>query len=144
MIKEEEAAQEYTLKTHTKINNQLVGYIQELKTGYAKTILKTTRDMIVDTNYLIHNGFIFTAAEYAAIAAVNEKNSITTKSNVNFYVPVKLGEIITFEAQSKYEEARKREIKVIGTLNEIKIFEGIFQIIVLEEHILTKPLKVNS
>ena len=47
----------------------------------------------------------------------------------------KVGDMVEFEAHAYYEESKKREVKVIGTVKEIKIFEGTYQIVVLEEHI---------
>ena len=54
----------------------------------------------------------------------------------NFFAPAKVGDLVNFEAKGRFEDARKREIKVIGMINEIKVFEGIFQAVILERHIL--------
>jgi len=96
--------------------------------------------MTVDELGLIHNGFIFGAAEYAAVCAINEENVVIIGCRSKFFAPARLGDIITFEAKGKFEEARKREIKVIGIINSIKIFEGTFQAVLLEHHILETKL----
>ncbi|MBL0686922.1 MAG: PaaI family thioesterase [Sulfurospirillum sp.] len=129
------------LKTHEKIKINLCGNIIELDSGYSKTTLQTTQDMVLDDLGLIHSGFIFGAADYAAAIAVNEANFIVIDSRSQFLAPAKLNDLIEFEATAKFENSRKREIKVIANINEIKIFEGIFHAVILEEHILKRKAK---
>jgi len=124
------------LITHAKIKTSLAGNLTELKKGFAKVVLQTTSEMIVDEFGLIHSGFIFGSAEYAAVACINEENVVVIGCRSKFFAPAKLGDIIEFEAKGRFEEARKREIKVVGKINEIKVFEGVFQAILLEKHIL--------
>lgn len=124
------------LLTHSKIRSTLVGNLTELKKGFSKVVLQTTQEMIVDDFGLIHNGFIFGSAEYAAVASINEENVVVIGCRSKFFAPAKLGDIIEFEAKGRFEEARKREIKVVGKINEIKVFEGVYQAILLEKHIL--------
>jgi len=129
------------LNTHAKIKKSLCGNVIFLEKGHSKTTLQTTNDMSVDSLGLIHSGFIFGAAEYAAVAAINEENLVIISSKTKFLAPAKNGDLVEFDAKAKFEDARKREIKVIGKINEIKIFEGIFQAVVLENHILKTKLK---
>jgi len=129
------------LNTHKKIKKNLCGNIVSLEKNHAKTHLQTTDEMAVDTLGLIHSGFIAGAAEYAAIAAINEENLVIISSKIKFLAPAKNGDLIEFDAKAKFEDSRKREVKVIGEINEIKIFEGIFQAILLENHILKMKLK---
>jgi acyl-coenzyme A thioesterase PaaI-like protein len=124
------------LKSHGKMKSTFAGNLVELKKNSAKVILQTTNEMVVDEFGLIHSGFIFASAEYAAISAVNEENLVIIGCRSKFFAPAKVGDLITFEAKGRFEEARKREIKVIGMINEIKVFEGIFQAVILEHHIL--------
>lgn len=129
------------LKSHQKIKNAYVGNITAMAKNQASVILQTTNDMIVDEFGLVHNGFIFGAAEYAAIAAVNQENIVIIGCRSKFFAPAKVGDIITFEAKGRFEEARKREVKVTGIINEIKVFEGTFQAVLLEHHILETKLE---
>ena len=124
------------LVVHSKIKTNFSGNLIELKKGQSKVVLPTTSDMIVDEFGLIHSGFIFGAAEYAAVAAINEENIVIIGCRAKFFAPAKLGDVIEFEAKGRFEEARKREIKVIGKINGVKVFEGIFQAVLLEKHIL--------
>ena len=129
------------LKTHNKIRENLCGTIIKLNTGYSKTTLQTTKEMTLDDLGLIHSGFIFGAADYAAAVAVNEQNLIIIGSRSSFLAPAKIDDLIEFEAKAKFEDSRKREIKVTGYINEIKIYEGIFHAVVLEKHIFKTNIK---
>ena len=129
------------LKTHSKVRSNLCGTILKLDAGYAKTTLQTTKDMILDDLGLIHSGFIFGAADYAAAVAVNEPNLVIIGSRSKFLAPAKIEDLIEFEAKAKFEDSRKREIKVSGFINEVKVYEGIFQAVVLEQHIFKTKIK---
>jgi len=124
------------LKTHHKIKSILVGNLVAMSKNSSKVVLQTTQEMSVDEFGLIHSGFLFGSAEYAAVAAVNEPNVVVIGCRSKFFAPAKVGDLITFEAKGRFEDARKREIKVIGMINEIKVFEGLFQAVLLERHIL--------
>jgi acyl-coenzyme A thioesterase PaaI-like protein len=97
--------------------------------------------MIIDEYGLIHSGFIFSAADYAAAVAVNEDNVVIIGGRSKFLAPAKLNDLIEFEAHAKFEDSRKREIKVDGYINDIRIFEGVFQAVILENHILKTKIK---
>ncbi len=129
------------LKTHSKIRSNLCGTIIKLDTGYSKTTLQTTKEMVLDDLGLIHSGFVFGAADYAAAVAVNEPNVVIIGSRSKFLAPAKIDDLIEFEAKAKFEDSRKREIKVSGFINEVKIYEGVFQAIVLEQHIFKTKIK---
>ncbi|ARR02243.1 MULTISPECIES: PaaI family thioesterase [Campylobacter] len=128
------------------INSTLCGGILDMKPNYAKTALVTSNEMIFDDEKLIHGGFIFGAAELAAHVSVNTQYSVTIGAKVNLYAPARVGDLIEFEAHAYFEESKKREVKVIGTIKGIKVFEGTYQIVVLEEHIfkLQQKKKVSD
>ncbi len=129
------------LKTHTKIKKYLSGDIVTLKENYAQVKLSCTKEMAVDEMGLIHGGFTFSAADFAAMAAVNEPYVVLIGAVSKFLAPVKVGDIIIFEAYAKFEDARKREIDVVGSINDIKVFEGRFDAVILPEHVLKLKLK---
>lgn len=129
------------LKTHGKIKSQLSGNLIELDKGYSKTTLQTTKEMLVDEFGLVHSGFIYSGADYAAATAVNEENVVIIGAKSKFLAPAKMGDLITFEGKAKFEDSRKREIKVIGKINEIKVYEGIFHAVVLDQHILRTKIR---
>ena len=126
------------LKTHLKFNPKF-GRLAEITENGAKVILDTTKDMAVDEEGLIHGGFTFGAADFCAMASVNEPYVVLVKaSECEFMAPVKVGDSVEFIGEILMKEKRKVEVKVTGTLKEIKVFEGIFSCVVLEKHVLKK------
>ena len=86
------------IKTHKLINNRFSGKIIEVSKNRAKSILHTNIDMVADEMGLIHGGFIFSAADYVAMVAVNDPNVVLGASECKFIAPIKKGESIIFEA----------------------------------------------
>lgn len=128
------------LKTHEKINQDLCGEIEKLEFGYVKLKLVTNHEMIADSMGLVHGGFIFSAADYAAMAAVNERNVVLVASDCQFLSPVKFGDIVNFIAKVRHKEGRKRNVHVTGHVLDIKVFEGEFKTVVTERHVLRLKL----
>lgn len=136
--------EEVYLQTHVKINQALSGDIELLRQGYARVFLDTTEEMRADEAGLVHGGFIFSAADFAAMAAVNDKNVILAASNCQFLAPVRVGDKVVFEAQVRHKEGRKRNVHVKGYSSEIKVFEGEFKTVITEHHVLNLSLLQNS
>lgn len=132
--------EEVSLRTHELINHRYSGDLDELKVGYAKVSLITNDDMGVDSYGLVHGGFIFCAADFAAMAAVNDPNVVLSAANVDFLSPVRVGDQVVFEAKVRHKDGRKREVKVVGSVLEIKVFEATLKTVVLEKHILKLDL----
>ena len=128
------------LNTHQRINKELCGHVVELSEGYAKVELLTTREMAVDRMGLIHGGFTFGAADFAAMAAINDPHVVLVSSECRFLSPVKVGDTVVFEAKERYHEAKKRRIHVIGKFKDIKVFEGNFLAVVLDKHVFKLKL----
>ncbi len=129
------------LQTHNKIRSNLCGNIVKLEPSYSKTTLQTTKEMAVDDLGLVHSGFVFGAADYAAAVAVNEPNIVVIGSRSKFLAPAKVDDLIEFVAYAKFEDSRKREIKVTGHINDIKVYEGLFNAVVLDQHIFKTKIK---
>lgn len=140
-IEEYRKKDEVLLKTHQSINYDLCGEIQKLDIGLVKLKLTTTSEMLADEQGLIHGGFIFSAADYAAMAAVNEKNVVLVASNCQFLSPVKLGDTVNFVAKVRHQEGRKRNVHVVGNVLDIKIFDGEFKTVVTDRHVLKLKLE---
>ncbi|MDQ1245355.1 MAG: hypothetical protein QG565_1696 [Campylobacterota bacterium] len=128
------------LHTHERINQELCGEIEKLEQGLVKLKLVTASEMVVDSTGLIHGGFIFSAADFAAMAAVNEKNVVLVASDCQFLSPVKFGDIVNFTAKVRHKEGRKRNVHVTGNVLDIKVFEGEFKTVVTERHVLKLKL----
>lgn len=136
--------QQTSLNTHERINTVYSGEIVKLQSGYAKVSLETVEVMRADEVGLVHGGFIFSAADFAAMAAVNEPNVVLASCNCLFLAPVRVGDIVTFEASEHQKEGRKRNVSVKGFVHEIKVFEGEFKTVVTERHVLRLDLMKNT
>jgi len=124
------------LKTHLKFNPKF-GRLIEITENGAKVVLETTEDMAVDEEGLVHGGFTFGAADFCAMASVNEPYVVLVKAtNCEFMAPVKVGDVVEFIGEILMKEKRKVEVKVTGTLKEIKVFEGLFSCVILDTHVM--------
>ncbi len=129
-----------TVKANQLINQHIVGILDELTRDEAIVRLTCNEDMVVDEKGLIHSGFLFSSANYAATAAVNSPYSVLAVSKVNFLAPATLNDVIIFKAKAMQTESRKRVVEVIGYLQDVKIFEGEFSIVVLDRHVMSLHL----
>ena len=134
------SVQQSGLNTHIKINTVYSGEVMKLEEGYAKISLETTDTMRADDLGLVHGGFIFSAADFAAMAAVNEPNVVLASCNCLFLAPVRVGDTVLFEASGHQKEGRKRNVTVRGFVHDIKVFEGEFKTVVTEHHVLRLDL----
>lgn len=133
------------LVTCPDLNNSLSGTIVELSKNYAKSILITSPEMIVDDQGLIFDAFIFSAANYVAQAAINKEYSVLIGSKCFFYAPLKLGDVLELEAHALFDDSsKKREVKIIGHVSEIKIFEANLQIVTMDDHIFKLKRPVSN
>jgi len=98
------------LKTHENINRDLCGEIMRIEQGYVELRLTTSSEMVADDQGLIHGGFIFGAADFAAMAAVNEKNVVLVGSETHFLSPVKFGDEINFVARVRHKERQDTQV----------------------------------
>lgn len=128
------------LKTHQQVNSSLNGEIIKLEHGYVEVRLTTTPEMVADHVGLIHGGFVFSAADYAAMAAVNEKNVVLVASDCQFLSPVKFHDEVNIIARVRHKEGRKRNVHVTGHVLDIKVFEGEFKTVVTDRHVLKLKL----
>ncbi|ENU2687045.1 hypothetical protein ACE4M9_001483 [Campylobacter coli] len=124
------------LLTCPELNTSLAGTIIELDKNFAKSILITTSDMVVDEQGLVFDAFIFAAANYVAQASINKEFSVVIGSKCFFYAPLKLGDVLELEAHALFDEtSKKRDVKVVGHVKEIKMFEATVQVVSIDEHI---------
>jgi len=124
------------VNTHLKIDNGLCGTVIALEEGYAAVELETTAQMAADEQGLVHGGFIFGAADYAAMAAVNEPTVVLAASRCKFLAPSRAGDEIVFKAKCVESDGKKYKITVLGYCGEKEIFSGEFKAVVTEKHVL--------
>ncbi len=124
------------LRTHRQIDESLCGRVTALEEGFARVWLHTTQAMVADEKGLVHGGFLFGAADYAAMAAVNDPNVVLGAAEVRFLAPVRKGESVIFEARVAEQKGKRRRVKVAGSVEGRRVFEGSFDAFVLEKHVL--------
>lgn len=123
--------------THLKIDRGLCGEPVSLETGEATARLVTTGPMVVDEMGLIHGGFVFGVADYAAMLAVNDPNVVLGSAEVKFVAPVKLGEEVLATASIAEEKGKKRLITVRAAVGDRTVLEGTMTAFVLDQHVLS-------
>jgi acyl-coenzyme A thioesterase PaaI-like protein len=124
------------INTHREINNKLCGTPVVLRENYCSVHLETTEEMSSDEYGLVHGGFIFGAADYAAMLAVNHPNVVLGSSNVKFLKPVKVNEVVNIDAELKEIKNKKNIVCVKAKVCSVDVFEGEFICFVLDDHIL--------
>lgn len=122
--------------THPNIDRSLCGEIVLLGVGTAEVVLVTDERMRTDERGLVHGGFVFGAADYAAMLAVNDPNVVLGAANVRFVAPACVGDRVQMLATLVTAKGRKREVTVTGHVGTIRVFEGTFTCFVLEQHVL--------
>ncbi len=131
-----DSADQVFVQTHTKINENLCGEVIKIEEGYVELRLTTLPEMVADDVGLIHGGFVFGSADYAAMLAVNEKNVVLVASDCQFLSPVKLHDEVNVIARVRHKEGRKRNVHVEAFVLDIKVFEGEFKTVITEKHVL--------
>jgi acyl-coenzyme A thioesterase PaaI-like protein len=106
------------INTHHHISKELCGTPVKIEKDYSLVRLETNEAMKVDNSGLIHGGFIFGTADYAAMLAVNHPNVVLGSAEVQFLKPLRSKDTI-------YAEDRE-------------VFKGTFTCFVLEKHVLGK------
>ena len=124
------------LNTHLNIDNSLCGKVVKLYTNYAEVLLHTRQQMSADSQGLVHGGFIFGAADYAAMSAVNDPYVVLGASSSKFVAPVKVGEAVLCKASVVSEKGKKRVVEVKAYVDGNLVFEGEFTTFVLDKHVL--------
>ena len=123
-------------RTHLAADPTLCGRAVELGEGSAEVALETTEAMVVDTEGLVHGGFVFGLADYAAMLAVNDPYVVLGGAQTRFLKPVQRGARIVARARTTSTQGRKHEVQVEATVGADTVFEGTFTCIVLERHVL--------
>jgi len=124
--------------THERIDPELCGRPLEIREGYSRVEFHAAPRMAVDEFQLVHGGFIFGLADYAAMIAVNHPNVVLGSAEVKFLKPVKVEDVLTAEAQTEAVEGKKRPVRVLVRRGEEVVFEGRFTCFVTTQHVLCK------
>src|SRR5688572_22192682 len=123
-------------RTHEHIARHLCGEPVELGPGRARVALDTAPEMAADARGLVHGGFTFGLADYAAMLAVNEATVVLASAQTKFLGPVVLGDRVEAEAVVERTEGRKRWVKVVVRRAGAPVLEGEFLAVVPAKHLL--------
>lgn len=126
-----------TIHTHHKIDRSLCGHPVHIEEDRCTVELTATPNMAADDMELVHGGFIFGLADYAAMLAVNHPNVVLGAADVKFLRPVKVGDRVIAEAQVEQKKGKKQSVAVRVSKGEALVFEGNFTCFVLEKHVLS-------
>lgn len=121
--------------THLAISPTWVGTPIELSAGRAVAELLTRTEMCADDVGLVHGGFAFGLADYAAMLAINDPNVVLGAAETKFLAPVRCGETMVATAEVITEQGKKCEVECQVAVNERIVFKGRFTCFVLEKHI---------
>ncbi len=124
------------IDTHKRIDEELCGHATAVEEGTSRVALATVERMAVDETGLVHGGFVFGLADYAAMIAVNHPNVVLGAADVRFLKPVKSGELLVAEARIETADGKKRVVTVTVSRDGEAVFEGTFTCFVLDRHVL--------
>jgi uncharacterized protein (TIGR00369 family) len=123
------------IQTHQLIDPELCGNPVHLEEGLSRVTMNTTDKMRVDDSGLVHGGFIFGLADYAAMIAVNHPHVVLGGADVTFLKPIRVNESITAEAKVIEKQGRKQNVRVSIIKGNEKVFKGEFVCFVLSKHV---------
>jgi acyl-coenzyme A thioesterase PaaI-like protein len=122
--------------THLRIRPDWVGAVVDAAPGTATVRLETRPEMAADDEGLVHGGFVFGLADYAAMVAINHPHVVLGSAEVRFVAPVRVGQVVTAVAVAQEGAGRKRVVDVIAEADGAKVFQGAFTTFVLDHHVL--------
>ena len=124
------------IRTHLGISQELCGKPVEVSAGKSVVAMTATPAMAADDRGLVHGGFVFGMADYAAMLAVNDPNVVLGSSEMRFLKPIRVGETITARAAVKEESGRKRIVEVSVSRDATEVASGTCTCFVLDKHVL--------
>jgi uncharacterized protein (TIGR00369 family) len=123
-------------RTHLAIDPRLVGTPLEIADGSAHVVLVTLPEMAADERGLVHGGFVFGLADYAAMLAVNHPNVVLGSSEIRFLKPVVVGERLVAEAAVEETVGKKIRVRAVVRRGEEEVLAGSFLCFTPERHVL--------
>jgi uncharacterized protein (TIGR00369 family) len=122
--------------THLGIDRRLCGEPLEIGDGTAAVVLVTRPEMAADGHGLVHGGFVFGLADYAAMLAVNHPNVVLGSAEVRFLKPVAVGERLAAAARVAESDGRRSRVSVEVRRGDEPVMSGTFLCFTLERHVL--------
>ena len=125
-------------RTHLGISPRWVGACRSLAPGHATAALVTLPEMAADERGLVHGGFVFGLADYAAMLAVDDPNVVLGSADVRFVAPVRVGDEVVAEARVTATDNRKRTVAVSAKVGDTEVLTGTLTAFVLDRHVLDR------
>lgn len=127
------------IKTHMRADASLLGQPVLIDDDVEAVVeLTASEKMAVDEVGLIHGGFIFGLADYAAMLAVNHPNVVLGSSEVRFLAPVIVGNLMIARARVVKRKGNQRQVSVDILVGEKKVLTGLMTCHILHEHVLKR------
>jgi acyl-coenzyme A thioesterase PaaI-like protein len=126
-------------RTHLSIDRRLCGEPLEVGQGTARVAFTGLPEMAADDRgdrRLVHGGFVFGLADYAAMLAVNHPNVVLAGAEVRFLEPVAVGERLVAEARVEESDGRKSRVRVKVLREGDPVMTGDFRCVTLDRHVL--------
>ena len=124
-------------RTHLAIDRRWVGEPVELAAGERAVARLALHDgMAADERGLVHGGFVFGLADYAAMLAVDDPLVVLAGAEVRFVRPCVVGETLEAVAEVESSEGRRRTVRVRVLRGAEEILSGSFRCFVPERHVL--------
>jgi uncharacterized protein (TIGR00369 family) len=126
------------IETHTRIDRELCGTPLEVGDGFSRVEFHASERMTADESGLVHGGFVFGLADYAAMIAVNHPNVVLGGAEVRFLLPVRTGDTLLAEAKVVSSEGKGKKVTAAIKREGQTVFEGTFSCFVLKTHVLAE------
>jgi len=124
------------IRTHFAIDPTLCGRPQQIRDGESCVAFTALSGMAADKTGLVHGGFVFGLADYAAMLAVNHPHVVLGSADVKFLKPVQVGDTLEARATVKKVDGKKQWVDIVVNNGDNRVFSGRFTCFVLDRHIL--------
>ena len=133
------------VRTHSQIDESLSGRVQQLEIGRCSVEFEASPSMRADDTGLVHGGFLFSAADYAAMLAVNEPTVVLLGAEVQFVRPCRVGDKVEVNARVTVMDSRRPIVEVVALdRTKTEVFRGTFKCAVPSRHVLEPARTVDS
>jgi acyl-coenzyme A thioesterase PaaI-like protein len=129
--------------THLGAHPLWCGRPRQLEPGSAEVEWSAPPEAGVDAEGLVHGGFTFGVADYAAMLAVNDPLVVLLASEVRFPAPVAVGDVVIARATLEGEQGRRRRVHCVATVGATVVLEGHFDCVIAREHPLARGKGAN-
>lgn len=127
------------IRTHHAIDQRLCGVPTSLSEGHAEVRLDTVPAMAADEQGLVHGGFVFGAADHAAMLAINDPHVVLGSAAMRFVAPVRVGEQVVVTARRTAVDRRRHTVEVSCAVDGRSVLTGTLECFVLDRHVLAAP-----